>query len=83
MDSKGSYSKTTFQPFQELCQGNVGGPEGWFLISFIMIPYLKEKVYGFEIKTEIIGGESKLVTMMFLDNGHSPTLGKITDIQWE
>ena len=81
-DSKVSYSGTTLQPFQGLCQGNGEAPTGWFLISWILVVYLKEKVYGVEVKTEIIVDKFKLVTMVFIDYGYFPTLGNRTYSQW-
>ena len=45
-----------------------------------MIICLKEKGYGVEIKTAIIGDDFKLVTMMFVNDRNFLTLGKITDI---
>ena len=46
-DYKGSYSGTTLQPFQGLCQGNRGAPSGLFPISFIIIIYFKiEDTWG-------------------------------------
>ena len=76
---KGSYPGTTLQTFQGRCQGNVGAPEGWFPISFIIIIYLKEKIHGVEIKTATRGDYFKLVTMVFVDYRNFPTLGKRTD----
>ena len=40
-DSKVSYSRTMIRPFQVLFRVNGGSPAGWFLISFILIIYLK------------------------------------------
>ena len=78
MDSKGSYSGTTLQPFQGLCQINLGAPEGWFLISCTLIIYLKQKGHGVGIKTVITGDDFKLMTMMFFENGNFTNFGKIT-----
>ena len=48
-----------------------------------MVLYLKDKDHRVEIKTAITGYDLKLMTMMFVDNGYFPTLGKITESQWE
>ena len=64
-------------------QGKIGAPSVWFLISCIMILYLKEKGHGIEIKTSIKGEDFKLETMMFVNNGYFNTSRKTTDIQWE
>ena len=75
-DSKGSYSGTTLKPFQGMCQGNGGASEGWFMISFIIIIYLKENIHEVEIKNATPGDDFKLVIMMFVDNRDSSNLGK-------
>ena len=79
-DPKGSYSGTTLKPFKGMCQGNRVASEGWFMISFIIIIYLKENIHEVEIKNATPGDDFKLLTMMFVDNRDSPTLGKITYI---
>ena len=66
--SKGSYSGTTLQPFQGLCQVNGGSPAGWFLVSFIIIIYVKDKIHGVKIKTATTGDNFKIVTVIFFDN---------------
>ena len=78
--SKGSYYGTTLQPLQGLRKGNKEEPALGSLIIFIMILYLKEKGYGVEIKTTIIGDNFKLVNMIFVDNGDFKILGKRKDI---
>ena len=54
-----------------------------FLIIFILIIYLKDKVNGVEIKTAIIGGDFNLATLMFVNDGDFTNLGKRTDSQWD
>ena len=66
--SKRLYLGKTLQPFQGLCKGEVGESEEWFLISFLMILYLKEKRHGVEIKTVIKEYAFKIVTMMFVND---------------
>ena len=80
-DFKGSYYRTIIYPFQGLCQGNVGLPSGWFLISFILILYLKVKIQGAKIKTSITGGDFNLVSMMFFSDRYFETLGGRTNSQ--
>ena len=48
-----------------------------------MILCLKENGHGVEIKTVITGDDLKIVTMMFVEDGEFPTLGKRADTQWE
>ena len=45
-----------------------------------MIPYLKDKGHGVEIKSTITGDDSKLATMLFVDDGDFTTLGKRAEI---
>ena len=51
------------------------------MINCILILYLKDKGNEVEIKTAIIGNNFNLVTMMFVNGGDVPTLGKRTDTQ--
>ena len=56
------------QDFQGICQGIGVAPSVFFMVSFILVLYLKYKVQGVEIKTELTGDDLKLVTMMFVNN---------------
>ena len=56
------------QDFQGICQGIGVAPSVCFMVSFILVLYLKYKVQGVEIKTELTGDDLKLVTMMFVNN---------------
>ena len=58
--SKRSCYWKMLEPLQELCQWKGGSPKGWFLISWILILYLKEKVHCVEIKATITGDYFKL-----------------------
>ena len=68
-DSKGSYSGKMLQSVQVLSQGNGIETAGLFIISYILILCLKEKVHGVETKTATTGGDFKLVTIVFFDYG--------------
>ena len=53
--SKFSYSGTMLYPFKCIFQEDVVSTIGWFMISFILILYLKYKLHIVEIKTAITG----------------------------
>ena len=53
------------------------------MIIYIMILHLKEKGHTIEIKTAITGDDLEKATMMFVNNGDFPTLGKRTNIKWD
>ena len=81
--SKISYSRKIFFPFQVLFHENGGEPERWFLVSYIMILYLKEKGNGVEIKTEITRAGFRLFTIMFVNGVSLTILGKIIYSKWD
>ena len=51
-------------------------------IKLIIFIYLKEKVYVVEIKTSIIGGDFKILTMMFFNDRHFNNFGNRTNSKW-
>ena len=70
-------------PFKGIFQGNAGSPEGWFLISCIMILYLRDKGHWVKIKKDITGDDFRLFTIMFVNKWYFPTIGKKIDIRWD
>ena len=67
---KDSYPGTIIHPFQGLCQGNGGAPEGWFMIIYIIIIYVENKGHGVEIKISTNRDYFKLVTMVLINDGN-------------
>ena len=49
-DSKVSYSGAIIQSFQGLFHGNGVALKEWFIISFIIIIYIRYKIHGVENK---------------------------------
>ena len=72
-------------PFYDICQGGGGGvvsQPGKFLISCILVLYLKDQGEEVKIKIVITGDELKLVTMMFVDDWYFATLLNINNGKW-